>query len=241
MFELKKIEAEWRARMHKALNFDGVDDYVDTNALRTDLGITTEYTIAVWFKLSIASGEWQTVIGDWGDPGAGRTAHLGIHERSNIIDNYVYLNSKQYHVSSGIVAQEGVWYHVVSTLKIGTSFEIYINGELKGSTDLSGTTSFTDSPTHTFKIGNRGDGRNNFKGTIGEVCIYNRALSESEIKYLYHNPFDPIDPEHLVLWLNPAGIDVANSKWWDLSGKGNHGTIHGATEVKLVEEEIEIR
>ncbi|MBW2675409.1 MAG: LamG domain-containing protein [Deltaproteobacteria bacterium] len=210
------------------LAFDGVDDYVDTGVLRTDLGITTEYTIVVWFK-PLASGDtWRTVIGDWAGVGSGRTAHLGLNT-TGVIDNYVHLDDTQYQVSSGVVAQVGVWYCVASVLKIGEVFKIYLNGELKGPTDVSGTTAFSDeTPTETFKVGNRGDGGNDFAGVISQVLIYNRALSDNEIQQIYQNPQSPVT-NGLVLWLNFD--EGSGTTAHDKSGNGNDGTIYGATWV----------
>jgi len=66
-------------------------------------------------------------------------------------------------------------------------------------------------------------------GTIDEVRIYNRALSDEEIKqcFLGNCPND----DSLVLYLD---FDDCTAK--DKSGKGNDGTIHG--NVQCVDEGI---
>ena len=68
-----------------------------------------------------------------------------------------------------------------------------------------------------------------FNGTIDEVRIYNRALSDEEIKqcFLGNCPND----DSLVLYLD---FDDCTAK--DKSGKGNDGTIHG--NVTCVDEGI---
>jgi len=234
MFELKKIEAEWRARMHKALSFDGVDDYVEVPD-SPSLDVTTELTIVAWIyttsdnRQGIATKRtggttWESYLFDIA---SGRKLWFNYRDSTGIWQNAP---------PSSLIVPKDEWCFVGVTFNNGEII-LYKNLELQ---KIGNFASSIYASNHPVKIG-YDVGSYYFNGIIAQVNIYNRALSESEIKYLYHNPFDPIDPEHLVLWLNPAGIDVANSKWWDLSGKGNHGTIYGATEVKLVEEEIEIR
>ena len=231
--ELKKIEAEWRARMHKALSFGGVNDYVEIPD-SPSLNITKEITLAAWVNIKLPK-----IIG-WFickyRPYTGmRTYSLGLTNNElrlligNETDNAIDLRTP---ITTGL-------HFVVGTYRSGGGSNLFIDGELKATGSDVGDIATNDLAV-LIGAGYAGDGtvRYYFNGLITQVSIYNRALSESEIKYLYHNPFDPIDPDHLVLWLNPAGIDVANSKWWDLSGKDNHGTIYGATEVKLVEDEV---
>ena len=233
MFELKKIEAEWKARMHKALSFDGVNDYVDCGNDKS-LDLSDELTILVWINFKYAEQAdiyCHTVAKTY-------AYSFGIkHRYSNRSFFIVYSDTSlethlaelnigdgQWHMTGVVFAYPKAWFvrDGILTSAVNYSIKPCIN-------------------TNSLKIGTWSSTYGFNKAKISSVRIYNRGLSESEIKYLYHNPFDPIDPEHLVLWLNPAGIDVANGKWWDLSGKGNHGTIHGATEVKLIEEEVVIQ
>jgi len=74
-----------------------------------------------------------------------------------------------------------------------------------------------------------------FGGLIGLVRIYNRALSEEEIK---HNMLHHLSPrtEGLALWIpfdEGSGTTVA-----DKSGKGNDGTIYGAVWEKQALEDL---
>lgn len=231
MFELKKIEAEWKARMHKALSFDGKDDYVEVPD-SPSLDIADEITVMAWVKP--AESKRQVIVSK-------RKALIGWLFQINK-DNRLYIYLQGVNGCAGANSTSkitiGQWNHVTFIGKMNDVGTFAINGVLEEWKSLSIVGDITnDEPV---QIGTYASGEYGrwFNGLIAHVRIYNRALSASEIKYLYRNWWDLIDPEHLVLWLNPAGIDVANSKWWDLSGKGNHGTIHGATEVKLVEDEV---
>jgi uncharacterized Zn-binding protein involved in type VI secretion len=70
------------------------------------------------------------------------------------------------------------WYYVVGTWD-GTSSKIYINGVLKNSAALTGTMSAT---ANNVLIGSNPSNNRQFNGTIDEVRIWNRALSQTEIQ-----------------------------------------------------------
>ena len=233
MFELKKIDAEWRARMHKALSFDGVNDYIEVPD-SDYFDLSDALTIVIWvnFKYEEQPDVYcHTVAKTY-------AYSFGIKDRtSNSSFFTIYYDSSEETHKQELNIGDGQW-HMTGFVFAYPKGWFIKDGTLIQSTDFTAKPNINTNP---LRIGAWSNTYGFIKAKIGLVCIYNRALSESEIKYLYQNPFDPIDPEHLVLWLNPAGIDVANSKWWDMSGKGNHGTIHGATEVSLVEKEIEVK
>jgi len=231
--DIKSIEAEWKPGMHKALSFDGVGDYVEVNNTIS----LQQLTITAWIKTDIAQSQttWGQMIASTGWKGF--DFFLNNYANTQVL-KFIYWNGTQYvHViETTVKIKPNRWYFVAATLE--NELRLYINGNLEASAQRAGNITYG---SYTLKIGARGDGSGiYFDGIIDEVRIYNRALSDSEIKYLYHNPFDPIDEDSLVLWLNPTGIDAAAGKWWDLSGKGNHGTIYGATEVQLTSPEVEV-
>jgi hypothetical protein len=104
-----------------------------------------------------------------------------------------------------------------------SSQKLYVNGTLVSSANLS-ITGFNPDASPYFGIGGWGDGSGDrIAGLIDEVRIYNRALSEEEIRYLY-NRGAPI-----AHWKFDEGEgNIA----YDSSGNGNNGTlINGPTWV----------
>ena len=75
----------------------------------------------------------------------------------------------------------GKWHHVVGTYD-GAEMKIYVNGELKNTSDVqSGAINYPDRVF--FSIGSYKDDNEDFvhKGMIDEVRLYDRALSEKEV------------------------------------------------------------
>ena len=83
--------------------------------------------------------------------------------------------------TSTIVPKLGIWAHVVLTYDSGLC-SLYVNGQLvatKSQTPNTGTTNFFFGQ-HLVNAGIF------FVGSIDDVCIYNRALSAAEVKFLYN-------------------------------------------------------
>jgi len=159
----------------KCYSFDGVDDYIDLPIL--PLSAAGDFTVGAWInRASLTSDEGtETVVSleesvgycrlEWGDS-----------------DNtlYGYFNDgSSHHFIGKTVISSSEWYHVAYT-KSGNNFAFYVNGILKG-TD-TGSINAGDGIE---AIGCRANGTGydyNWNGLIDQVQIYNKALSQSDIK-----------------------------------------------------------
>ena len=161
-----------------ALSFDGVDDYVDIS-YRPSMGFSSNATVAAWVK-SIASGPRIIFIKTIDPPG-----HWGIHLATNgkrpqvsvVIDN------TQHWIISDSVIESDRWFHIVG-VRDGTKLRLFVNGSFDEDGNVPSGPLRTGAAKS--RIGRpQFDNGMCFNGLIDEVCIYNRALSESEIQQLY--------------------------------------------------------
>ncbi|RLJ01844.1 MAG: hypothetical protein DRP11_03815, partial [Candidatus Aenigmatarchaeota archaeon] len=182
----------------KALEFDGVDDYVDCgNNIKN---YTLPITIETWIY---------KVVGGGYNNGEGHDGIVSTDVSSNYYGTHLQLSEKSgnsYKISIGYgdgtssassgrrsktsldyVIEENKWYHIVGIIRGSTNMSIYVNGiEVNGSYSGSGG-DLTWSSTGICEIGNSWGGWNyRFKGIIDEVRIWNRALSPEEINASYH-------------------------------------------------------
>ena len=151
--------------------FDGVDDFVDSNRTFSD----TSFTISVWFKAGETSLEY--IISTRTGSGGGSRGFV-IKIEGNILYWDVY-NAGQARVSTGF-SDTTNWNHALMTYD-GTTNKSYLNGLLIGTDNHSYLPS-----TANMAIGKYTFTTNFFKGNIGPVHIYNRALSSTEILHNYN-------------------------------------------------------
>jgi Concanavalin A-like lectin/glucanases superfamily len=75
------------------------------------------------------------------------------------------------------------WYHIVS-VRSDRFMSLYINGQLVKKEPTSNTLPYYGDPTKAI-IGMRCNLKQSFQGTIDDFCIYNRAISDVEVKKLF--------------------------------------------------------
>jgi len=207
-----------------ALEFDGVDDYVDI-ADSDVFTLNEAYTLSAWIKSD--STRDQKIVNQWGAGGVGNASWILIIENAKIrIGNHDGVRSN--YVSGNTELQVDQWYHVAGVWD-GSSGFIYINGDLDNSASLSRVPQNSGYPV---RIG-RGayasaTSPDYFDGVIDEVCIFNRALSAEEIQVLMNFKADADDPSLVAYWdLDEGEGQVA----YDTSGNGNDGVLGSTPDI----------
>jgi len=155
-------------------SFDGVNDYV--NCGNSDLLMPSSITVSGWVKLSDSSS-WMMVNKQTG----GYPGSYYIHGNSpSAIWSIFGPSSSRYNVSLGTL-NIGDWYHLVGTYDFDTKvMKGYKNGSLIGTTN-NAELGYNSAD---LLIGRYTSGYYT-NGDISNIKIYNRALSDEEVKMLY--------------------------------------------------------
>jgi hypothetical protein len=164
---------------NRALLFDGVDDYIQANTVNVPY-----LTISVWVNwfMFFPDSGGHAIISNSNNAQDGYMLYQAVSSPYNRIRTFVYTSSIVT-LDSNSLLDNNKWYHVVLTYD-GSFINLYINGVLDNQKAQSGTIKATTNP---FIIGSTYTGAGyKFKGIIDEVLIYNRALSEDEIKAIYN-------------------------------------------------------
>ncbi|RLF66849.1 MAG: hypothetical protein DRN30_01385 [Thermoplasmata archaeon] len=171
--EARDLTTNVIGKFGKALSFDGVDDYVEVPD-SPNLDGMEQLTVTAWVKTTTL--KYQYIVSK--------------ESYSLYLDDYtVYFKVVNENDSSqglGITLDEGTdmvnnWYFFAGVYD-GSKIKIYSNGKLEATHDFSGKVK--DSATSLY-IGKLYYGTRYFNGIIDEVRIYNRALTDEEIKQLY--------------------------------------------------------
>jgi len=116
---------------------------------------------------------------------AGYHHHMEFYLRNGIPWFYMYDVAvyKQKRVKADIKVNDDKWHHIAITYKKDDSFKLYVDGEFK-SLEQIGTKQVP--PTKYFIIGKNYYG--SWKGLVDHFRIFNRVLSDNEIKRLLNEP-----------------------------------------------------
>jgi len=160
-----------------AYSFNGTSSYISTGVTGTS-GITNTITLCAWFKttntkafhpiVTLRNGSYDVAglyASTWGDGYPSFDYSYGVGYFRN-----VYANDMNYANNN--------WHFVVGTFD-GITSKIYVDGVLKQQVSENIVKNYTAN----FLIGK--DNGIFFSGSIDDIRIYNRTLSESEVRELY--------------------------------------------------------
>ena len=180
-----------------ACKFDGENDYISMPAIgKTDV---SNFTISTWFKMNAHNvGEYgrSYILDLRGDGSSSMNCAL-------IVDRAAGSNAYLEHACGWPVSRTfsefheeieniiGEWHHT-ALVREGSILKGYLNGVLisNNPTRYYPSTSEPIAWNNAWRVGTWGEGfRGNdywFNGSIDDIRIYNRALSDSEIQALYN-------------------------------------------------------
>lgn len=187
-------------RFQGALSFDGKDDAVRLpfrDSLRLGSG---DFTMSLWFRYSATSGDqpflWMGGVGTWnpqvwvrGEPAYGRitalmTAAKGAEQ------------AKTSYVRTTKAYNDGKWHHL-AVRRMGGRLVLTVDGTSTSVPEAPGTVS--RGSTFGAHIGQKADSRAWLTGSLDEVRVYNRALSDRELERVRTG--NTASPRPGVLWL----------------------------------------
>ena len=176
----------------KAAGFNGSSDFVTIGSpVPANLQLQNELTLAAWIYVTQypGSGTLGTIIGCQNDPnGTGYAIHLDGRTNPDSQPSpaghlHFQIGNGSWHTTNtNAQIPLNQWVHVAATRKANEAAKIYYDGVLQPSTSLAwdGAISYNGAE---MDIGRQSDYSNRyFNGRIDDVQIYNRALSDAEIR-----------------------------------------------------------
>jgi len=211
-----------------ALQFDGRDDYVDTQITEN----LPKWTICCWVSSPVAPSSEapcgpihrsQNYHMNWnhGDPKFRSTAALSV-------------GGTWYAASFGALAAD-TWYHLAATYE-GTALKAYRDGELITTTSCPGT---PGAEGDSLKLARHAGQAQCFAGTIDEVYVYPCALSQGEIRALMNKgvmsvreiidngPIGDQQACYASLWSGEGTLVDYTTDVLDIHDSGPHGHFGG--------------
>jgi len=148
------------------------------------------FSVSLWVYFTGATG--LTYLFGWGTSGVGSYSYI-----STGLITFDYLSGNYVRTTASVALVANTWNHVVYTRdSLNLTFpnntnKIYVNGvdvgvTLNGGGGTPGNTNMTTLP---FSIGSRGASTSNWAGNINNFNMWNRQLSQTEIRKLYSDPY----------------------------------------------------
>jgi hypothetical protein len=199
-----------------ALQFDGVNDYVNV-AASASLNITSAITIEAWVK-KFANVEWSSVITKGKPPANVLTTNYSLHFAST--GGLIFTGDSLGQAKSSLTFPLNEWHHVAVTWD-GSVIKFYIDGMLD-----SLRTPFTRSliPNNldlTIGADFPGDVEY-FSGQLDEVRLWNIGRTQQQIKDNMHLKLTGSEVGLVGYWRFDEGSGTNTN---DVSGHGNNGIL----------------
>lgn len=160
--------------------------------------LTSALSVSAWFKRASFSSQLEVITAKWAF--APVSEHFFLATQNNKIV-WASPGPGNQGTTDTSKLQANTWIHVVYTWAASGAVRIYINGTLSSSVQLSSHTVSITSPVN-MMIGAQDAGTRLFNGSIDDVRIYNRVLSDSEAQSLFNEP----NPATVGLKENMSGV-----------------------------------
>ena len=206
--------------INKVAVFDGVNDYIAINPTEPLLS-SNQFTLEAWVNSQSTDNSDRGIINFGNNQGP----RLSVVNQTDLV--YGFGGSTKT-FSGALTANE--WHQVAVSFN-GTSLKVYVDGQLKDSTD--------DFAGQTPSVGQQltiGKGEQVFQGKIDDVRIWNIARDAEEIATNYDLVQSGSEPGLAAYY----SFDIQKDPIaWDATGKNNDGNLtNGAS---LVKEELPLR
>src|SRR3989338_6275013 len=218
------LTTDRKGTANRAYSFNGSSDFVNVPH-NANLNLTTAITISAWINIDPAGkADYQTILTKQDGVADPELYMFRLQQSSGFLLGRIQNAAYAVNDITGSADLTGAWHHVVFTYD-ANFLNIYVDG-VSAATPVAKTIT-PGTNTAALTIGKTLTAGRFAKGTIDDVRIYNRALSQVEITALYQS-YDPgIQVSDLQKGLVGQWKFDGNAK--DSTPYANNGTVTGAT------------
>ena len=223
-----------------ALEFDGTNDYIDTNTNLNSLGVVNTFSISLWVKIA-TNGNYDHIIGAPTSYSAWNTG-FGLYTNTTGVRFWVdqWGPSGNTFVNSASLSLN-VWYHIAATFDTTNGLKLYVNA---GTPTTATGNGILDGLTNDIYIASTGTNTNYaFNGSISNASIWNTELTSAQVSELYNEGVPSNLNNHsaysnLVSWWQLGSNSSFNTNWTvldEVTASGNNGTSANMGEDAIVD------
>jgi hypothetical protein len=211
-----------------ALDFDGVDDYVNCGNGAAH-NVTSKFTYSAWVKVATPPSNWGYYIVGRGAAAANgyKELRIGTWASSDRKVGFTYYTGGWTDTLSNSEIPFEEWTLVTVTFDSSLASEnikFYINAIADGTANRTSALSTTSDNT---TIGGNGNANHYTNGQIDDVRIYNYALSQSEILNIYQDTNATLRLRYPIFKAPVAAGGRIMSSLVNYGGLAGHGGLAG--------------
>jgi len=209
-----------------ALQFDGVDDYVSFTPPISS--IPTDLTVEAWmYRKSNVSHRIAVALSDSAGIYGTEAAHILLSNHNGKLAFRAGGNGYELLAGNGLqyLSSSDGWYHVVG-MKSGTSYYLYVNGQLAAQTTQSGISGTIARAS----IGDTLHPAYTYNDKVDEVRIWNRSFTADEIAQHYYSNLQKYAPDKWLFQSSQPIHSPGTSAFYAWAG----GNGEASTEVRTV-------
>ena len=178
--EVDKGKAKWgEGKFGGGMVFDGSSQATVPD---NELMHLEDFTLTAWMNSPKISGKWQ-IIASKENRGAGGNRNYGIFGNINSgVIHYSFTSGGWKSFDAKTVVTDGKWHYITTTYDSPKGdFKLYIDGKVDHQVKPDAV---PDKPENKFFIGGCDIGDYWMTGTLDDMAVFNRELSEKEINQL---------------------------------------------------------
>ena len=218
------LTVDRNGKVNSAYNFEGLNNYIDLLSLNSSK-IDGDFTISSWIKIKSFSSLYPQIINGENNYVA---IHLGGTGYLNQLEMFkkliFYYSPGPNHTKSNNELNLNTYYYITSIRK-ADSISLYINGLKQNASNFNNSKLATGKHIRigSYSVSVNSDyNRGDFDGQIDDICIFNRALTEQEIKQLYEGC-----PKEIATSSNFSSVIYTTNAPLNLTATPSGGTFSG--------------
>ena len=211
-----------------SFQFDGIDDYIQTNSTYSELNGLTKASFSIWVKPIAGAPKLEYALSNPRSTTGNQAQFALVIYESNIVEFFINSRTSQRVTASISNINYGSWNHILVTIDLsltaGSRGKMFINGSDVGTSAMGSTSSFYNA-TDVLYIGEEANNAfNPFNGNIDEVAIWAGTDLRSNASDIYNLGV----PNNL----NDNGL-TAPTTWFRM---GEAATFDGIRDWNLVDQ-----
>ncbi len=210
------------SNLQSIAHFNGSNNYIEV-PYKKELN-PAQFTLSCWAKVEGGSGQWRSPVTCRTARGSSALGGYILYAGNNNKWQF-WTGNGGWVVLQGANVELNTWTHVAATYD-GSTMKLYINGELSGNLVPSKILINSQYPLRIGAGMTEGNPTYFFNGKIAEVRLWDKARSQEQIQELMHQRLKGDEQGLVAYW--PLDQESGTSAE-DKTGKGNPGTLHGAT------------